>query len=336
MSKLVLTQREIIEIEQLLSYIGGEYEYSESNKFIRNCKYHAYQLPKRLVSHLEDFSVEKDSRGACVISGLPIDQKKIGPTSLDACLDNSITTQREHVFLLMTSSLLGEVFGWRTQQNAKIVHDILPMKEHVDEQIGSGSNEYITLHCEDAFHECRADYLGLMCLRNPQRAPTTYSFLKEGDLTDSEKALLFQPEYVIRPDNSHIPENNETDKRESLDPAFLKIKEQLSQGIKIAPLFGDFESPYLRLDPYFMDEPKDDARKAAFNKLCISLERNKSKVLLSDGDIVFVDNYRVLHGREPFKANFDGNDRWLKRVNITRDLRRSRGMRASAECRIVC
>jgi len=35
-----------------------------------------------------------------------------------------------------------------------------------------------------------------------------------------------------------------------------------------------------------------------------------------------------VHGRKPFTARFDGTDRWLKRVCITRDLRKSRDARA--------
>jgi alpha-ketoglutarate-dependent taurine dioxygenase len=47
-------------------------------------------------------------------------------------------------------------------------------------------------------------------------------------------------------------------------------------------------------------------------------------VALAPGDILILDNYRGVHGRRPFEAKYDGRDRWLKRVSVTRDLRRQR------------
>jgi len=34
-------------------------------------------------------------------------------------------------------------------------------------------------------------------------------------------------------------------------------------------------------------------------------------------------------------ANYDGTDRWLKRINLTRDLRKSRASRLTADSRII-
>jgi alpha-ketoglutarate-dependent taurine dioxygenase len=56
---------------------------------------------------------------------------------------------------------------------------------------------------------------------------------------------------------------------------------------------------------------------------------------MESGDFCFLDNYRVVHGRKPFKARHDGTDRWLKRVNVVRDLRKSRTARQSAMARTI-
>ena len=58
-------------------------------------------------------------------------------------------------------------------------------------------------------------------------------------------------------------------------------------------------------------------------------------VRLQPGDIAFIDNYRAVHGRESFRARYDGTDRWLKRLNITRNLRGSRAWRPAADHRII-
>jgi alpha-ketoglutarate-dependent taurine dioxygenase len=52
--------------------------------------------------------------------------------------------------------------------------------------------------------------------------------------------------------------------------------------------------------------------------------------VLKPGDFVFIDNYRTVHGRRPFKARYNGYDRWLKRINITKDLRKSRDARLAS------
>jgi enduracididine beta-hydroxylase len=35
-------------------------------------------------------------------------------------------------------------------------------------------------------------------------------------------------------------------------------------------------------------------------------------------------------------ARYDGTGRWLKRINIARDLRKSRAFRVSSDSRIIC
>jgi hypothetical protein len=54
------------------------------------------------------------------------------------------------------------------------------------------------------------------------------------------------------------------------------------------------------------------------------------------GDIVFIDNFQAVHGRKPFRARYDGRDRWLKRISVVRDLRKSREPRLSAASRVFC
>jgi L-asparagine oxygenase len=48
-----------------------------------------------------------------------------------------------------------------------------------------------------------------------------------------------------------------------------------------------------------------------------------------------LDNFKAVHGRPAFSARHDGRDRWLKRANVTRDLRRSRSMRSGPAERLI-
>jgi len=115
----------------------------------------------------------------------------------------------------------------------------------------------------------------------------------------------------------------------------MRIEESTLHPVKVAVLEGAVDSPYIRMDPYFMIPAEDRNARDAMMKLVKVIDERIQEVILHPGDICFVDNYRAVHGRKPFKARYDGYDRWLKRINITRDLRKSRSQRKSAADRVI-
>jgi hypothetical protein len=145
-----------------------------------------------------------------------------------------------------------------------------------------------------------------------------------------------QPMFTIRPDEAHRPTTRGgapiTDR---VQQAYAKVERMLEAPEQVPVLFGDPESPYLRLDPFFMkpvgDRETQEALKAAIGAIDAVLE----DLVLEPGGIYFIDNYQGVHGRKPFRARFDGSDRWLKRINIARDLRKSRDVRECASSRLL-
>lgn len=197
------------------------------------------------------------------------------------------------------------------------MHDLVPVKEHEHEQMGIGSRELLTLHTEAAFHPLRADYLVLACLRNPDGVATMVSEPCLEDLTPSVIETLFERSFPI-----HTP------------PPF--INGDLRRGTEIISiLFGDRNDPYVRIDPYVMDMPEDKDARIAFEAISTSLEKRIENVVLEPGDLLVINNHRMVHGRRGFNASYNGADRWLKRVNITRDIAKSRDRRDSATARVV-
>ena len=104
---------------------------------------------------------------------------------------------------------------------------------------------------------------------------------------------------------------------------------------RIPVLFGDPCAPYVRMDPYFMDPVDDPCAQEALNALTQQIDAALEDQVLEPGDFAFIDNFQAVHGRKPFKARYDGRDRWLKRVNVVRDLRKSRDSRLSAASRVL-
>lgn len=276
-----------------------------------------------------------------IIRGFQVDDTRIGPTPCHwKDRPKASPTLAADICFFLCSSLLGDPVGWATQQAGRIMHDIMPIAGHEREQLGSGSEDPLSWHTEDAFHPLRADYLGLMCLRNPDRVPTTFASVQDLELPAEVTAVLREPRFPIRPDRSHLPVNlgNAGEiplSREIIQRSYGWITRLDEQPDRVSVLFGDSRSPYLRIDPYFMDGTADSEAATALNAIRAEIDRVLTAYPLSPGEIVLVDNYRVVHGRVPFKARFDGTDRWLKRLNIVRDLRKSRDRRLAAGERVI-
>lgn len=101
-------------------------------------------------------------------------------------------------------------------------------------------------------------------------------------------------------------------------------------------LSGSRSQPGLCLDwAYTEAVPGDDRAQAALADLRARLEAVRTGVALEPGDTLLIDNHRLVHGRRPFHARYDGNDRWLRHAMITLDLERSRARRSSDEDRVV-
>nr|WSZ96668.1 TauD/TfdA family dioxygenase [Streptomyces sp. NBC_00857] len=75
--------------------------------------------------------------------------------------------------------------------------------------------------------------------------------------------------------------------------------------------------------------------KAELDALCAQLAERATVLCLAEGDLLLVDNFRALHGRGMFQARYDGTDRWMRKLTVVRDLRRSRRFRSGAEGRVI-
>lgn len=347
-TKLMLTSEETRSTKSLLRDLSKQFSTPEDPTFLHEAPVLAHSLPVRVRRFLNDFRLkELPDAAISIISGFPIDGSKIGSTPLErSSKSDTPRTLEEQLLLVLCGSLLGDPVGWSTQQAGHIVHDISPVKGQECDQTGSSSKEELYFHTEDAFHPYRGDYLGMMCLRNERQAATTVapsSVLSK--LPEDVIRILFQPRFAIRPDASQFEKHRSAKANELSEADFetfcaysdAKINKMQHEPEPIAILFGNTTNPYLRVDcSVYMDalDPEADAAikvfTKAFNEALVELE-------LEAGEICFIDNFRAVHGRTPFKypARYDGNDRWMKRINVTRDLRKSSDMRMTSTSRII-
>lgn len=345
MMKLELSEIDIESIRALVTNVADIYKSAEDVDFLDQATLYAHQLPWRLRSFLNDFRLKEPTSGFCVISGYPVNLSAIGATPTHwKCKSDAQSSLHEQILLILQGALLGDIFGWATQQDGYLVHDVLPIKGHENEQLGTGSEQLLWWHTEDAFHPFCADYIGFLCLRNPDNVATTFGSLNVEKLGPAHVDILSQPRFVIRPDESH-QERTESDLRkakrlnsaqDSVNTAYEKIKKMNTNPEKVPVLFGSLSAPYMRLDPYFMDPLNDDPEaQQALDALIAHINANLIDLILQPGDFCFIDNYKAVHGRQPFKARYDGHDRWIKRICVTRDLRKSRQTRGDSPTRVI-
>lgn len=314
MHRLTLTDEEVGTILPLVREVASNHSSVEEAAFLDSATTYAQELPRRLRAFLNAFRLT-EPLGVCIIAGYPVDDYKIGNTpSHWRKRDGSSTTMEEEVFLSLCGALLGDAIAWSHQRDGLICQDLIPIEDHKEKMLGSGSEQELVWHTEDARYSYRGDYIGLMCLRNPDAVPTTFASIDKVRLDPDRIAVLFEPRFVFRPDPSHP-----TDTERETAPV----------------LFGDPTSPYLRFDPYSMDRPETEEARLAMDYLIQAIDESLTGVALMPGECLFIDNYKTVHGRSSFKARFDGTDRWLKRINITRDLRKSRDVRKAPASRMI-
>jgi L-asparagine oxygenase len=343
MHQMRLDDEEIAAILPLVDGLGAECRSIEDEWLIANAPLFAHELPRRLRAFVEQYRVEEPS-ALCVISGFPVDGDAIGETPGHwNQVGQDTPTMRQEIFFLLCGVLLGDVFAWATQQDGRIMHDVLPIKAHRDEQLGTGSETLLWWHTEDTFSPFKGDYVALMCLRNPDHVVTHICDADRIEWSSVDADLLFEPEYPIRPDDSHLPkigvggrQTNDPVTERLLQAACRRITDLYENPRKKPVLYGDKNRPYMSLDPYYMlPDQMDPGPRAAFDAFTKAIDAALTGIVLRPGDIAFIDNFRAVHGREPFTARYDGTDRWLKRLNITRNLRTSRGARRCSSDRVV-
>lgn len=340
MHRLTLTAQDNAALEPLLTDLAAGHVDIEDPELVRRAPVLARALPARLLEFLEEFRVGEPA-ALCVVSGLVVDDERLGATP-EHWRDSQLGSPAfgHELFFLLCASALGDVFGWATQQDGRLMHDVLPIRGHEHYEIGSNSLQHLSWHTEDAFHPCRGDYVALMCLRNPDAVATVVCDAADLDWSALDVDALFEAEFTQLPDNSHRPEASVPTGDPTVDRlrarSFALIEEWNAEPPKRPVLFGDRHDPYMALDPYHMKAEGWSGRSlAAFQGLCDQIEANLVDVALRPGDCAFIDNFRAVHGRRSFRARYDGSDRWLKRLNITRNLRGSRAWRPAAGDRII-
>ena len=304
-------------LNELISRAHDEYSAADDKTFLEQAYIWAAEMPRGIYKELNKLKSGIDHSGCLIIRGFENDTE-LPKTPI--CWSRKHTYQPNQKFdylAMIMSSALGDAFGFETQQDGKLIHDILPIKGKEYFQAGCSSLANLSFHTEDAFHPHRPDFLCFLCLKNPTHVGTAGISIDSLDIPDEIWSVLLQPRFYTLPDNAHSVDS-------ANDNQFHSI------------LFGNWDDPFICLDPDFTyARDNDDEAKQALNYLVFEINSKLKDIPIQPGDLVFLDNLRWVHGRKPFEAKFDGNDRWLKRICITSDLKKSAEYKSCVSSRLI-
>ncbi|MEU8540369.1 TauD/TfdA family dioxygenase [Streptomyces sp. NPDC048717] len=308
--EVVLTARETRHADDVIRRLVSEYSTTDDLGLLARLAEHRGSLP----AHLTDVLAGVRSRlgSAVTVIRRPRLDENTGATPSHWKLRGRTATAAHDLWLAMVSTQVGDPVCWQTLQEGRLFNDILPIEGHEHEQTGHSSVNNLDFHVDDAFDDDRCDVLALLCLRNQDLTATTVATVGAlVDVSAEDHEVLRQPRFALLPDPEHLKASG---------PG-------VPSAVWRPVLFGD-SRPYLRVDPaYTTTAPADDEAARAFSRLCRRLEGALVPVRLRPGDLVLIDNYQAVHGREPFKPRYDGTDRWLRKLTLTFDLQQSRGRR---------
>ncbi|MQY11304.1 L-asparagine oxygenase [Streptomyces sp. RB5] len=285
---------------------------TDDAKWIEAVRDASCSLPPRLLAQLRAFRHDAGPDGALLVRNLPVAAPH-GPglprtPTVAGSVEHTPTVAAAVVTAVM--SQLGEVIAYRNEKSGALVQNVVPVPGSETSQSNAGS-VLLEMHTENAFHDSRPDYVGLLCLRED---PTGDARLT---VSSVRKAVP-----LLRPKTRAVLSENRF-----LTVAPPSFGDQEDAALPHAVLRGSAEDPDVLVD-FSATHPLDDGARAALAELRQVFFDVHQAYALRVGDLAVVDNRLAVHGRTSFAPRFDGTDRWLHRVYASLDNRRSRPYRA--------
>ncbi len=205
-------------------------------------------------------------------------------------------------YLALIGTLLGIPVGYQQEKNGAIFQNVFPTSINKYELSSESSEILLDFHTEIAFHPYLPDFLLLLCLRadHNKQAGTFLSHIDEIlDIIPKQYIkTLWEPLF-----------------KTGIDPSFCNGKTIKGRGPTLSILYGDKKNPFLKYDYDLMVGLTQEAREA-LTHFYQAAKEVKKVIHLTPGDLLIIDNRKVIHGRTYFAPVFDGYDRWLQRMCV--------------------
>lgn len=256
-------------------------------------------INSNLRSELLHFKLYSNKSGGLLIKNLPLGTIGITP---DKPSHETNQHSKTELLLLTIAKFFGEPVGYAPEHGGTIVQNILPVKTNSTTQQSTSSNVLLAFHTEQAFHPHRPRFLFLLCLKGDVNAHTLLCSIDDivPYLSNNEIQILKQKRFVTKPDKSFLPPG--------VDGEYSKPLSVFNHNLSTMVFDEDLMVGV------------DVEANSALECLKQVINDRYQSVCLQSGDLLIVDNNRAVHGRTPFKAKYDGTDRWLQRAFVLEDL----------------
>jgi hypothetical protein len=302
--KIRLTREETKEIANL-GYELKKYDYlTEEKIFCEQSKIISKKVPKRIQQLLKTFSVIGSPTGYIVFDFVEMQFDKIKTPQ-----DNRQNIGGKTILACIQSILLNgmaEHISYEGENNGSLFQDIVPIKETERIQTSTGSKTELEIHTEQAFSPLKPDILSLACLNGDINAETFILTIDKviNNISLIELELLLKPLWMIDVDYSF--------KLNSVN----EIRGPLSI------LNGSIQDLNIVFDQDLMKGLTAESDEL-IQKIVNIYKINRTSHNLREGEIMYIDNNRAVHGRSSFSPKYNENDRFLIRCFGTFDLKKS-------------
>lgn len=267
---------------------------------LKNARRMSRLVPEDLFDSVTEFAEKPHRSGALLLRGCPVGD--VPSTPLDTTTPNGKIPTSE-LTLLSVARMLGFAVGYAPEHGGDIIQNILPMPSGADRQVSTSSKATLMFHTEASFHPLRPRWLLLLCLRGDESAKTTLVSVHDvlPRISETTRRVLSEARFET-----------------GIDESYAGVRSAATTSLH-SVLYGTPSDPHILFDAD-LTKGTDPEASAALVELNQVIADTQGGVVLQSGDLLVIDNTVSVHGRSPFKARFDGTDRWLQRTFVVADL----------------
>lgn len=294
---LVLSDEEKEEINELQKSLIQYDPFKDMISFLHMASTLGKQLPKSLQRRLHHLRQGTLKRDILLIKNLPLPDAIATPRNNLSNVGETTNIARCQAII---NQYLGEMVAYEAEGNGHLFQDMVPNESLKNTQTSLGSSIELELHTEQAFSKLKPDYLCLGCIKSDPMAKTYYYHVKDiiNEISFDSLMLLGEDRWNIGVDLSFTMNGCKEKKRGPL-PIYkngnLIFDQDLMQGL---------------------DEESESIKQEIIGLYI----KHRNHIVLEEGNLLIMNNNKLVHGRSPFFPNFNDDDRFIIRTFIQDDL----------------
>jgi hypothetical protein len=300
---IILSEEEKKEFIELTKPLYNISPFKEMNLYLSLAKYASEKIPTRIKKLLDEFKKKTSKSDILLFKNIPYDENIVTPENNQSHIgENTILSKIQAII----NEYIGEMVGYESEGYGRLFQDMVPNKNLSVTQTSLGSKVELELHTEQAFSELRPDFLSLACLKGDFFAKTYYFHINQivKQMTNEEMNYLKQNKWMIGIDESFV-----------MNGCSNELRGPLS-------IITEHNNYYqLVFDQDLMIGITEEATQL-LTKIIDLYYLYRKEVILNPGEILILNNKKLVHGRSSFSPKFDGNDRFIVRSFIMNHINR--------------